>query len=175
MAMSTSYERVFEEMLAEVAAAAMELDVPLVPFWPLRGAAYERELLVVGRSVNGWVDDWSAGQLRDPEQRRRAVTSIRADAEPAEGNRMAWVTDLWGAPTGYNTKRSAFWRAIRLISSGDDAPPDWPSRLVWTNLYKVSPAAGWNPAATSSGLSGAWPCNSCRWSWPSSPRGAFWR
>jgi hypothetical protein len=58
---------------------------------------------------------------------------------------MAWVTDLWGATTGYNTRRSAFWRAMRRISSGDDPAPDWPGRLAWTNLYKVSPAAGWNP------------------------------
>jgi hypothetical protein len=145
MAMSMAYERVFEGMLAEAATAAGELDVRLVPFWPVCGAAYDRELLVIGRSVNGWVADWSAGELRDPERRRVAVASVRKDAEPADGNRMAWVSDLWGAPSGYNTKRSAFWRAIRRISSGDDAPPEWPSRLVWTNLYKVSPAAGWNP------------------------------
>jgi hypothetical protein len=58
---------------------------------------------------------------------------------------MAWISELWGATAGYNTRRSAFWRAVRRISAGDDAPPDWPSRLAWTNLYKVSPAAGWNP------------------------------
>jgi hypothetical protein len=51
MPMSVTYERVFEQMLAEVATAVAELETPLVPFWPLRGAAYDRELLVVGRSV----------------------------------------------------------------------------------------------------------------------------
>jgi hypothetical protein len=60
---------------------------------------------------------------------------------------MAWVSDLWRATTGYRTGRSAFWRVIRRVSAGDHADQDWPSRLVWTNLYKVAPAAGWNPGA----------------------------
>jgi hypothetical protein len=143
--MSATYEDTFERMLGAVAVDAANLDVPLVPFWPLCGMHYDRELLVIGRSVNGWVDDWTAAQLRDPGLRRDAVAAIRQDAEPLDRDRMAWVTDLWGATIGYNTRRSAFWRAIRRISAGDDAPPDWPGRLAWTNLYKVSPAAGWNP------------------------------
>lgn len=132
-------------MLADVATAT-EADVPLVPFWPLRGAAYHGELLVIGRSVNGWVDEWTAGQLRDPAERAAAVAWLRGDAEPATGDRMAWVTDRWGAKEGYSTRRSAFWRVLaRLVPGGPG--DDWPGRLVWTNLYKVSPAAGWNPGA----------------------------
>jgi hypothetical protein len=138
-------------MLREVAEAAGGQDVPLVPFWPLRGAAYDHELLVIGRSVNGWVEDWTAPQLADRATRRSAIERLRADAEPAEGCRMAWVTDLWGAPDGYNTRRSAFWRVLRRILAADPRtasdPEHWSSRLVWTNLYKVSPAAGWNPGA----------------------------
>ena len=62
---------------------------------------------------------------------------------------MGWVTDRWGATDGYNTARSAFWRVLRrfvLANPANQADPEhWSSRLVWTNLYKVSPAAGWNP------------------------------
>lgn len=147
MTLSLDYTAAFEHMLAEVASAATDLDVPLVPFWSLRGAAYDGELLVIGRSVNGWVEDWTALQLRDHSVRREAVDWLRRDAEPTSGDRMSWVADLWGATTGYNTRRSAVWRVLRRISGGDDAADDWPSRLVWTNLYKVSPAAGWNPGA----------------------------
>lgn len=50
---------------------------------------------------------------------------------------------------GYNTRRSAFWRVIRLVVGElhiDNMENDgWPSRLVWSNLYKISPAAGGNP------------------------------
>ena len=108
-----------------------------------------RNSLVIGRSVNGWVDDWTARQLDDPAIRRSVVDQIRHDAEPVDSCRMRWVTDLWGAHEGYNTARSAFWRVLRRITLANplsEADPDhWSSRLVWTNLYKVSPAAGWNP------------------------------
>ena len=71
---------------------------------------------------------------------------LRRDAEPVTGDRMAWVGDLWGARTEYNTRRSAFWRVLSQLTPGGPAD-GWPGRLVWTNLYKVSRAVGWNPGA----------------------------
>ena len=146
-----SYQPTFEGMLEQVASAATDPDTPLVPFWPLRGAAYDGGLLVIGRSVNGWVEDWTARQLADPATRRAAVEWMRVDAEPVDACRMRWVTDLWGAREGYSTRRSAFWRVLRRIVLTDPAAAvdsdRWSSRLVWTNLYKVSPAMGWNPGA----------------------------
>lgn len=147
VALPDSYQQSFERMLGHIADASPDIHMPLVPFWPLQGVAYDGELLIVGRSVNGWVDDWTVEQLRDPQQRHEALKWLRADAEPKTRDRMAWVTDLWGSTEGYSTRRSAFWRVARRLSGGDEPPPDWPSRLAWTNLYKVSPAAGWNPGA----------------------------
>jgi hypothetical protein len=147
MTLPDSYHLVFERMLADVANSSPHLDVPLTPFWPISGASYDSELLVIGRSVNGWVGDWTVGQLRDPSTRQAAVAWLRDDAEPVGRDRMGWVTDLWGATSGYSTRRSAFWRVLRRLSTGDQPVADWPSRLAWTNLYKVSPAAGWNPGA----------------------------
>src|SRR6185369_7933061 len=120
----------FRALLAEAAASVADGAIPLTPFWPLRGACYDRELLVIGRSVNGWVDDWTAAQLRDDGQRDVAVDQVRADAEPSDRDRMAWVTDLWSATTGYSTRRSAFWRVARRLSTRDGDVADWPSRLV---------------------------------------------
>jgi hypothetical protein len=138
-------------MLESVARAATSPDVQLVPFWPMRGAAYNRELLVIGRSLNGWINEWTARQLADREVRRSAVATIRTHAEQFDGCRMRWVTDLWGAREGYNTRRSAFWRVLRriLLSHGATVadPEHWSSVLAWTNLYRVSPAAGWNPGS----------------------------
>jgi len=93
--LSTAYGSDFEAMLATVAAAGAAPETPLVPFWPLAGAAYDGELLVIGRSVNGWIEDWTPGQLADPGVRATAVERLRRDAEPKDRCRMAWVTDLW--------------------------------------------------------------------------------
>jgi hypothetical protein len=100
-ALSAAYWTTFERTLKAVATQATDLDVPLVPFWPLRGRAYDHELLVIGRSVNGWVDDWTARDLRDATTRHAAVDWLRADAEPQDRDRMAWVSDLWRATTGF--------------------------------------------------------------------------
>ena len=149
--LSQEYETVFERTLEEVARAVTELEVPLAPFWPIRGAAYDGGLLVIGRSVNGWVESWTARELREPSIRRSAVERMRSDAEPVDRCRMGWVTELAGPNDVYNTNRSAFWRVLRRIvlsdmSTGLDVAR-WSSRLAWTNLYKVSPGAGWNPGA----------------------------
>ena len=147
--LSAAYEARFDELLAAVAAAAGSPDTPVVPFWPLVGDAYDGELLVIGRSVNGWVEDWTPRELADAAERAKAVAAMRADAEPDGRCRMAWVTDLWGAPSGYSTSRSAFWRVLRRLAvDGLGARgAAWAGRLAWTNLYKASPAAGWNPGA----------------------------
>lgn len=143
--LSAAYEADFDRMLADVAAAT-EPDIRLVPFWPIRGASSDGQLLVIGRSVNGWVREWKAGELRDPVERASAVAWMRLDAEPSGRDRMRWVLDGWGATSGYNTRKSAFWRVLSRLVPGGPAG-DWPSCLVWTNLYKVSPAAGWGPEA----------------------------
>src|SRR5438045_1651143 len=116
VALPGGYADAFDALLEDAAAGTND-DVPLVPFWPLRGAQYDGEIMVIGRSVNGWVEDWTAGQLRNPTLRRDAVEAMRADAEPPDRDRMAWVTDLWGATDGYNTRRSAFWRVLADLTS----------------------------------------------------------
>ena len=64
---------------------------------------------------------------------------------------MRWVIDLWEARDSYNTRRSAFWRVIRNtlrdldICDVENEYVPWSSHLVWSNLYKVSPAEGGNP------------------------------
>ena len=149
--LSRSYETIFERMLAEVALATTDLDVPLVPFWPIRGAAYDGELLVIGRSVNGWIEDWTARQLREAPIRQSAVERMRSNAEPADRCRMGWVTELWDAREGYNTHRSAFWRVLRRIVLSDTTPglddSRWSSRLAWTNLVQGVPGRRLEPPA----------------------------
>lgn len=123
----------------------------LTAFWPMCGHNWKRELMVVGRAVNGWTDDWSPVRAVDLAGRLeiRAMT-LRASQGDGSGCPMLWVSMSWGARVGYNTKRSAFWRVIRRAVSDlgicDPDLPAWPSSLTWTNLYKLSPAAGGNPS-----------------------------
>jgi len=64
---------------------------------------------------------------------------------------MSWVTKCWGGGEDYNTRKSAFWRVIRAtvgrlrIADINADGSAWPSQLVWSNLYKIAPAAGGNP------------------------------
>jgi hypothetical protein len=148
--MPPEYHAAFMALLAASARTATNSDARVVPLWPLVGWQYTGELMVIGRSANGWIDDWPIGDLRDAMTRVKAARTMRADAEDGDRCRMLWVTDLAGKTShDYNTNNSAFWRVLREIVArltGVEGP-SWPSHLAWTNLYKVSPAAGWNPGA----------------------------
>jgi len=147
--MPAKYDVAYERLLADVAAVASQTDAEITPFWPIVGSKYDGGLLVIGRSVNGWIENWPIAKLATPEVRREVVRVMRTDAEPTDRSRMRWVTDMAGSGHHYNTNHSAFWRVLRSCSlsqlGADEA--DWPDNLAWTNLYKVAPAAGWNPGS----------------------------
>lgn len=143
--------------LTEVLFSVTEVDgglegEQLTGFASMRGCHSRNGLMVVGRSVNGWLDGWNAVELRDEQKRQNVIQDIVARCEPPDSDGrcpMAWVTDQWGDERQYNTARSAFWRCIERVSRGigivQGGAPDWSSYLVWTNLYKVSPCEGGNP------------------------------
>lgn len=66
---------------------------------------------------------------------------------------MQWVSQGWGNcdHDDYNTKKSAFWRVIRRVVDelgiADVESSEWPSHLIWSNLYKFAPAKGRNPSS----------------------------
>jgi hypothetical protein len=125
----------------------------LTTFFPTQGALVPEshcELMVVGRSVNGWDDGWMAKEMLNPERRTEVARKVY---ERSITERMSWVMKASGPRriTGhkYNTKKSAFWRVIGLISQGFvGSGQDWPDKIIWSNLYKVSPAKGRNPSET---------------------------
>ncbi len=116
-------------------------------FLALKGHLYNHELMVAGRSVNGWACGVTLGELAGPASREQLVENVlQQDGCPEP---MRWVTDGWGAGNGYNTHGSAFWRVSKGVIEGLNVanfePENWSSHLVWSNLYKVSPAASGNP------------------------------
>jgi len=120
----------------------------LTGFIAMQGNKYNKELMVIGRSVNGWRGSIPLDKLSDVKEREKFAEKVFNSDCP-----MLWVTDNWEKSEVYNTKLSAFWRVIREtiiqlnteINIENFDVSQWPSYLVWSNLYKVSPNEGGNP------------------------------
>ena len=140
-----------ERILLSVGEAADRLPkYPLTGFLPMKGALYKGELMVVGRAVNGWTHSIKAAELAKPSLAREYAAQVWKSVSGETDCPMNWVSAAWGNVTDYNnTRQSAFWRVTRRCVSGlaiaDVDDDTWPSHLVWSNLYKVSPADGYNP------------------------------
>lgn len=121
------------------------------------GNRYDGELMVIGRSLNGWDTTLLPSEVYDDKQVEDVAKRVLKGVTGTSGNcPMCWVSEYWGCDEDYNTARSAFWRVIRSVVDqlglADVKSLDWPSYLTWSNLYKLSPSAGGNPGATLSSL-----------------------
>ncbi len=147
-----------KKILRSVGEAADQLpQEEVVGFMATKGNLYNRQLMVVGRAVNGWTDNTILpSQLAEPDKRRRYSKIVERNSskgnfsEDAKDCPMKWIKDYWQNPNPncYNTRRSAFWRVILKVMEGLEIAAEndpWPSYLVWSNLYKVAPAQGGNP------------------------------
>ncbi len=138
-------------VLAEVGRSATQIRELLCGFLPMQGHAFQdrRSLMVVGRAANGWDKPIEAKLLADVEQRRNFAEAVTRSVTGDGKCPMTWVTGRWEVKSGYNTRKSAFWRVVRAVTGrldiAHEEPSSWPSRLVWSNLYKVSPFCGGNP------------------------------
>jgi hypothetical protein len=140
-----SYSQVYDQLLLDVAETGFTRK--LVALWPMCGALYDGDLMVLGRAVNGWDNTaWRSGEGLLKGSRRAILSRTRRESEKGDGGAcpLEWVTACWGAPRGYNTRLSAFWRTARALSVASHAD-QWSSTLCWSNLYKVAPLAGRNP------------------------------
>jgi hypothetical protein len=121
-------------------------------FMAMVGQAYTRELMVVGRAVNGWRTECTPEALTTEANLQQFVQDVLYNVTEEASCPMRWVSTAWGSTTDYNTRRSAFWRAIRRVvgalNIADIEDAAWPSCLIWSNLYKIAPVAGGNPSAT---------------------------
>lgn len=116
----------------------------LCAFNAQKGLDYNRGLMVIGRAVNGWGNDFQLEGINI-----NAITENIFPKAELQTCPMEWVLSSWGASSGYNTKKSAFWRVIRNLSHQiNDAGNNWASRIVWSNLYKIAPYEGGNPSSS---------------------------
>lgn len=109
------------------------------------GIGSNKKIMVVGRAVNGW----EKTKFDNKEFDSVYDEVIKCFKNKEKSDPMDWVNKAWkrNEKNRYNTARSAFWRVIRrfVIKHTDDSP-DWASKIVWTNLYKISPVASGNPS-----------------------------
>ena len=129
-------------------------------FLSMKGHAYNHELMVIGRAVNGWLDGVYPNNFSNQAViKKHAQDAFDSATNPSPWGDginpcpMLWVTDLFGsdrAGSNFNTKKSAFWRVIKQVTKKLNIQGvydnNWPSHLVWSNLYKVSPAEAGNPS-----------------------------
>ena len=102
-----------------------------------KGDNYDNQILIVGRSVNGWYNIHKHEVLLKQDE---ILNSIGNDD-------LNWTIDQWGDTENYNTKKSPFWRLNKKIVDfyfGEDENNF--NKIGWTNLYKVSKAEGNNPS-----------------------------
>lgn len=140
-----------EKTLRSLGEAARKSPNKHIGFIAVKGRRYKKDLMVVGRALNGSNHCFNFSQLTNPRERNHVLRMIRESAygRPDEDTcPLQWVTDEWGNENDYNPAKSAFWRVIRRIVhtlkiAAQDEP--WSSSLVWSNLYKISPHGGGNP------------------------------
>jgi hypothetical protein len=150
--MNTIGKDILAEMIRAIGRSAPTLsDGRLTGCLAIRGAAYTGELMIVGRAVNGWFPDGASplelGESNRATEFAETVLSKSCENDPSVCS-LRWVIDCWGSKDGeYNSARSAFWRvARRVLLKNGEVDNFWSSRLVWSNLYKIAPAAGGNPS-----------------------------
>lgn len=117
-------------------------------FMAMEGRLYNRELMVVGRAVNGWTrQTWSPESLASDKNVHEFVNLGLKSVTAPESCPMTWVSRSWGKHTfgwpsswacvgrqDYNTRVSAFWRVIRMLVGklglANTENDTWPSHLV---------------------------------------------
>ncbi|TSK08500.1 MAG: hypothetical protein FPO08_04100 [Geobacter sp.] len=125
----------------------------LSSFLSMKGDQYDGKLMIVGRAVNGWRTTWTPGEKTSSDAMNLSKETVEDVTRP---NRcpMLWVTDIWNGKENssnkYKTRTSAYWRVAKKTVEGlniaDVRSKDWPSFLVWSNLYKLSHSEQGNPS-----------------------------
>ena len=102
-----------EKILAPV--GEMDCKLPnskLTGFLATKGHRYSHDLMVVGRSVNGWTEGILPDNLADRGSRERYASTVYESVRGDERCPMAWVMDQWGQNDGLSPSPPAFCRTI---------------------------------------------------------------
>ena len=93
-------------------------------------------ILFVGKAVNSWINAETNIDVLFGNSKEKIFN--RTD-------QMEWVHNHEGSVKGYNTRKSAFWRAIKRVTLDFYPSESWFSYIAWSNLCKIAPFDGGNP------------------------------
>ena len=128
-----------------VTAAKLDQTLPqkLTTFMPRQGLLSTGELMIVGRAPNGWREGWTLQENQSPERREQTIRELEAEFALPKCP-MAWANE---PQPNWNWRRSPFTRLMNQLAEKlpDYSEQTWPSRLIWSNLYKIAPDKGGNP------------------------------
>ena len=155
------YANVLDQLLIQ-SSAALAPDKRYCLFSPISGGKFRGDVLFYGRAVNGWVFDFGVDDIRDDNRRSKVIAEsqglnaeVVCSRDPkkfadmsCDRDAMHWVEHEHreGKGSRVQANRSALWRVVRGVAGSYSESSKWYSRLVWSNLYKVSPEQG-NPSA----------------------------
>ena len=145
-------KELFDELLKAIAEKKNNFPesngtTQLTAFSAVQGPNYskDRGLMVVGRAVNQWAIGWLPDKVASAEGRKEIIEDVYKEGE----DKKLFTSDSWGDEEQYNTHKSAFWRVVKSVTKElqiADVEKIWRDRLIYTNLYKVSPYEGGNPS-----------------------------
>lgn len=134
MPLSVAFEESYDELLALLGQHCDRLPGLLCCHWPTyHPSLYAGDLLVIGQALNGWVVEAAPCKWKLPEPRRATLAEARRFGETR-------TPFTWMSPT---VRSRPFWRLVHLAISRLGLTLD---QIAWSNLAKVAPATGRNPA-----------------------------
>lgn len=147
----------YAELISQV-AKDYKKDERLCTLYPIKGKLYNQHedncLMVIGRAVNGWKEGtyWTTRKLKQLDDQQYYLDKLSAFHYPEDGEcPLGWVKKRWMKKVkgNYSTKRSAFWRVINKTITQLEPhlkiEQEWPSKIIWSNLYKIAPVDNKNP------------------------------
>ncbi|MDO9014232.1 MAG: hypothetical protein Q7U84_05575 [Polynucleobacter sp.] len=140
-----------EKVMLPIGSAATQLpQIKMVGFSAMHGSHYDGRLMVIGRAVNSFWRVRFPEEFSSPDSAMNFAQNVVDDSNINTSCPMGWLNQAWAGEVKYKAKMSTFWRAINAVMQGlaltTDNDEDWASKLVWSNLYKVSPQSGGNPS-----------------------------
>lgn len=127
-------------------------------FVAVKGERYDNnktKLMLIGRAPNGWekFDSIKDGNAFAERVEQEFQSTGRCTKDPQAGKNHGWIENRNGVlySGNYCVSSSPFWRYSKEIweklqpSDSSSDGPVWMENIVWSNLYKISPAAGGNP------------------------------
>jgi hypothetical protein len=102
------------------------------------------QFMIYGQAMNGWKPKFKVSQLRDSLFEEAVVESNTTDN--GQYCPLDWINKNWSSSKLY---RKFFFNVMyKLINRYNDKGIDdgnWCKNVIWSNLMKISPAAGGNP------------------------------